>query len=328
MLISTTLADTWVVRSDGCQSSQKTCKEDRGRTFDPAQSRTWKQLGNASLSVNQNLGPYVDGVAGNETLGMGFQGSGGPVLQQQSVVAYTSPDLNVGMFGLNPWALSLDAKARGQQSFLAGLKNKSMIPSLSFGYTAGNQYVLKKFYGSLTLGGYDQTIANPLPLDIPFTGNDPSRLLQVNLQSISVREQGGKVTPLLPKPVLANVDSTASMIWLPLEACRAFESAFGLKWDEKAGLYLVDDDTHSQLQQNNASVTFTITNPTAGGKARDIVLSYSAFDLLVKPPFSGINKDQQYFPLRRAANESQYTLGRTFLQESLVHDLVFTVLHS
>lgn len=316
VLISSSLANTWVVRSDGCQSSQKSCKEDRGRTFDPAASSSWKQFGNASLDVNQNLGPYVQGVVGNETLGLGYQGSGGPILDQQSVIAYSSQDLNFGMLGLNPLALSSDAKTRGQLNFLTALKNDSRISSSSFGYTAGNEYTGKKVYGSLTLGGYDASLADPLPINHPFTGSDPSRLLQVHLQTISVKEQGGKTTTLLSSPISASIDSTVSMIWLPIDVCRAFESAFGLKWDEKTNLYLVDEDMHAQIQQKNASVTFILANPKAGGTTNQIVLPYKAFDLSVKPPFEGISQEQKYFPLRRAANESQYTLGRTFLQEA------------
>jgi hypothetical protein len=36
---------------------------------------------------------------------------------------------------------------------------------------------------------------------------------------------------------------------------------------------------------------------------------------VAKPPFAGLTESVRYFPLKQAANETQYTLGRTFLQE-------------
>jgi hypothetical protein len=49
----------------------------------------------------------------------------------------------------------------------------------------------------------------------------------------------------------------------------------------------------------------------------DITLPYAAFDLKASPPLAG-NQTFYYFPLKQAANETQYTLGRTFLQEVYV----------
>jgi len=43
-------------------------------------------------------------------------------------------------------------------------------------------------------------------------------------------------------------------------------------------------------------------------------LPYAAFDLVADYPL--VIDSSRYFPLMRAANESQYTLGRTFLQEA------------
>ena len=313
VFVSSVLSNTWVVRSDSCVNSQATCKEDRGRTFDPSASTSWKQLGDYDVGINQNIGPHVQGILGNETLTLGLQGSGGPVLHNQGVVAYSQPDLNLGMFGANALATNSSGKSQGPPSYLVSLKNQSMIPSLSFGYTAGNQYRLKKVYGSLTLGGYDSSLFRPNTLAFPFTGNDPAKYMQVKIQSITAKDQAGKVSPLLPNPIFANVDSTESMIWLPAEACKAFESTFGLVYDQKTGLYLVDDDLHTKLQEQNASVSFTLSS---GGTSADIILPYDSFDLLVKPPFLNIASQQRYFPLRRAVNDSQYTLGRTFFQEA------------
>lgn len=50
----------------------------------------------------------------------------------------------------------------------------------------------------------------------------------------------------------------------------------------------------------------------------NITLPYASFDLQLTQFYPGINQTTQYFPLRRAANDNQYTLGRTFLQESYI----------
>jgi hypothetical protein len=105
-------------------------------------------------------------------------------------------------------------------------------------------------------------------------------------------------------------------IWLPLEACQEFEKAFGLTYDNATELYLVNGDLHSRLLAENANVTFTLAQKLQGGQTIDIVLPYAAFDLVALPPYRTLNESSSYFPLRRAANETQYTLGRTFLQES------------
>ena len=257
----------------------------------------------------------MQGVFGNDTLGLGIQGSGGPLLEDQIVASYTDEDLYLGIFGLNPSSTNFSATDQGRPSYMSSLKSQNLIPSLSFGYTAGNQYRLKQVYGSLTLGGYDSSLFTPNPLTIPFA-DDPLRNLLVGIQSISAKDQGGKTSALLPTPVIAHVDSTIPMIWLPTEACKAFEEAFKLTWDEKSDLYLVNADLHDNLQRQNASVTFTLGAAVGGGQTIEIVLPYDSFDLLITPPFSSISKNQRYFPLRRASNEKQYTLGRTFLQEA------------
>src|SRR5204863_7744975 len=83
-------------------------------------------------------------------------------------------------------------------------------------------------------------------------------------------------------------------------------------------LYLLNDTHHADLLARNASVTFTLSNGVSNSIDRlNITLPYAAFSLLAKPPLAG-NQTIHYFPLQRAANETQYTLGRTFLQEVYV----------
>ncbi|KAI4123753.1 MAG: hypothetical protein LQ338_005125 [Usnochroma carphineum] len=189
-----------------------------------------------------------------------------------------------------------------------------MIASQSWGYTAGNQYRLNKVLGSLTLGGYDASRFIPNDLTIPFNQQD-IRDLTVNVNAIyTMSADGSQRSDLLPNSIAAFVDSTIPWIYLPVEACKRFEDAFGLTWNEKMQGYPVNDTLHEKLTQQNASVVFTLSNSTSGsGPSVDITLPYAAFDLVMQYPL--VRNTTRYFPLARAANESQYTLGRTFLQE-------------
>jgi hypothetical protein len=189
------------------------------------------------------------------------------------------------------------------------LKNESKIPSLSYGYTAGYYNNNPSMFGSLTLGGYDKNrfVAN----NVNFTmGADISRDLLVGIQSI---ETGS--TKLLSDPIYAFIDSAVPTIWLPLDACQAFERAFNLTWDADAELYLVSDSLHTQLQESDPTVKFNI-GPQTTGESVVIEMPYGAFDLNSQAPFSP--EAGRYFPLKRADNATQYTLGRAFLQSTYI----------
>ena len=287
----------------------------RGLLFLPNTSSTWSQYGFYALGAEQNLGSMNSALYGNDTVGLGIQGSGGPSLPNQVVAAFSTDDFYLGYFGVNPASTNFTEAEKGKASYLTTLKNQDLIPSLSFGYTAGNQYRLKQVLGSLTLGGVDSGRFTPNNLSIPF-GPQSTRSLLVGIQSISSIDQNGTTSNLLPTAVMALVDSTEAQIWLPVEACQAFEKAFGLTYNETNGFYLVDDALDAQLQAQNASVTFKLGSTVSGGETINITLPYNSFDLTLKPPAANLTSNIKYFPLRRADNDTQYTLGRTFLQEA------------
>jgi len=166
--------------------------------------------------------------------------------------------------------------------------------------------------GSLTLGGFDLFKTGPKNMSFIFA-EDISRDLTVGLQGISASLQGTNHT-LLPQGIYTFIDSTVPGIWLPLAACQQFEQLFGLTLDSTTGLYLVNDTLHQDLLNQNPNFTFTISNNIQGTPYLDIVLPYASFDLFVDYPI--VQNRTRYFPISRAANETQYTLGRVFLQEA------------
>ncbi|KXX75723.1 Chitin elicitor receptor kinase 1 [Madurella mycetomatis] len=142
--------------------------------------------------------------------------------------------------------------------------------------------------------------------------DDVTRDLVVALQSISY--SGSSSATLLSSPVNIFIDSTDPNIWLPADACDAFERAFGLTLDDETGLYLVNETHRNTLLDSNSEVSFRLSDVRSGGDTVTIVLPFAAFDLTAEHPLVG--NTSHYFPLKRANSSTQYTLGRTFLQEA------------
>lgn len=232
----------------------------------------------------------------------------------------------MGLLGLTPRSSNFTSFNNPIPSFMQSLQEQSLIPSVSWSYTAGNQYRnfhpftstsfgtfadhvvvgLSKVFGSLVLGGYDSSRFIQNNYTFPFSVDTG---LVTQLEAITT----GTGQSLLPSPItLISLDSTLPYIYLPLEACTLFENEFGLTWNETAQLYLLSDAQHSALQTRNPSITFRLgTSPTTV----NITLPYAAFDLNASWPLT--SSATPYFPLKRSINDT-YILGRTFFQEAYV----------
>ena len=307
----------------------------RGLLFDNSTSTSWQEEGLYALGAETNL-PYTEnydrGNYGYDTLGLGHTGSGSDDYEKQVVASIATPDFYVGHLGLNPQSINFTTQNDPSPSLLTTLKTMNRIPSLSYGYSAGAEYResvfafwwsylylhlpvgLKKVVGTLTLGGTDTS--RYIPNDVTFSfASDISRDLVVGLQSIQFNDGHTASQEMLPSGgILTFVDSTVPHIWLPLDSCQQFERYFGIDHDNNTDLYLVNASTHSRLLRQNASLSFQLGNDPNSGTSTTIAFPYASFDLTVSDPV--VNTTTHYFPIRRAANNSQYTLGRAFLQES------------
>ena len=176
---------------------------------------------------------------------------------------------------------------------------------------------LKGVDGSLTLGGYDTSRFTQSSVSYDFA-DDNTRDLVVGIKSItaSAVDDPQASINLLPNETLAFIDGGVSHIWLPLESCQAFEAAFGLIYDSTTNLYLVNNTLHDALVSRNTSITFQLANDLTSVGNVNITLPYASFDLELTTNYPGITNTTRYFPIRRATNDSQNTLGRTFLQEA------------
>ncbi|KAL8644614.1 MAG: hypothetical protein Q9226_007677 [Calogaya cf. arnoldii] len=315
VLLSTAGQATWVVSDQSCTPDElNTCEKDSGGLFKSNVSQTWKELGFYSLGLETNLGPSDNATFGLETVGLDYSNAtGGPLLSNQVVAALSGSQYSLGVFGLGRQPTDLNNFTNPRPSFLTTLYSQGYIPSLSWSYTAGARYRNKGVFGSLTLGGYDT--ARLLPNNVSFDlAPDISRDLVVGLQGVISSESNGSQHLLLPSPHLTFIDSTIPYLYMPLEACILFEQALGLKWNESEQLYIVDEELHRDLLMRKPTFTFELGNSLTGGPTVDIILPYSSFDLSFKPTYD--SEPVRYFPLQRAANKSQLTLGRSFLQEA------------
>lgn len=153
--------------------------------------------------------------------------------------------------------------------------------------------------------------------------DDVSRRFVVELTAITTTIQpltGAFTSPtntdLMQKTISLAIDSTVPYLYLPQEICALFEEAFGLVWVSSSNRYIANLTAQPALQKLNPNITFTLANPQ--GETLNITFPYSAFNITIQP--NKTNPDTILsFPLKRAFNDTQYTLGRTFLQESYVN---------
>ena len=276
-------------------------------------SSSWSTQGTHSIHSNatvSTLGQY-----GLDTVGLGSDASTGLTIQSSIVAGIPAAPYYLGELGLKP--SNAAGPTDGRQSLSTMLVSQGMIPSSSFGYSAGALYRPGPVFGSLTFGGYDS--ARIIPNGLTFAITDLNEL-RVPLQAITASNTLQQNATLLSSNITALLDTSTPHSWLPLSACKAFENAFGLIWDIDSMYYLVNDSTHQQLLNKNPSVTFTFGGSLARPatsipeKLVNITLPYGAFDLQAAAPIfpNGTN----YFPIRRAANDTQYTIGRAFFQEA------------
>jgi hypothetical protein len=122
---------------------------------------------------------------------------------------------------------------------------------------------------------------------------------------------------------LHTIDSSTPFLWLPQPICDAFAQAFNLVYDDNLQLYFYADNgtTLDKIRNQNITFTFSIAGQVPASTSVDINLPYAAFDLELSYPYPGLaanvtSGSTSYFPLRRAANYTQYTIGRSFLQEA------------
>ena len=132
------------ITQGGCiERDSPDCPQSRGGLFNLTASASRKPRGIFALGAEENLPdytlPFTNGDYGFDLLGVGNPGSG-LTLQNQVVAGIANKNFYLGYLGLTSRPTNFTDFNDPKPSFLSSLKNQSHIPSLSFGYTAGNQY--------------------------------------------------------------------------------------------------------------------------------------------------------------------------------------------
>ncbi|KAF9698521.1 hypothetical protein EKO04_003593 [Ascochyta lentis] len=333
VLPSTKSGVTYVIAPEGCNqpTDPTNCANLRGAEifdstqntgFQVARSTQWSAIGQYGVDLEDALNMTAEGLFGYDHVALRpavdtYSDANVTSIDHQVVAAVADMDYYMGVLPLGQAESSFSSLSEPQKSLIWNLRNTSRIPSLSYAYTAGAKYRLKSVFGSLILGGYDSTRFTPNANDFSFTfSSDPSRLLTVGVDSIMATNTLKGTFSLSSGSHFSVIDSTVAQLWLPTDICTQFEEAFGLTYDANTDLYLVNDTIHANLTALNPVITVKLVNSLqdTSTKYTNIQLPYAAFDLQASYPF--YTNATRYFPIRRAANDSQYVLGRTLLQEA------------
>lgn len=325
VLVSTASAETWVIGEGGCDGTA-ICASLRGGLFNSTQSSTWTPEGFYDLGLDTQLG--FSGYGGYGLDDVTF-GTTGVTLTDTIISTINSTEYWIGFFGVGivPGNFSTFTATSPISDLV---EKEDVIPSHSYGYTAGAKYQLKGEPVSLTLGGYDEN--RFVPHDTTFQLN-PSQQPELFIDSISVSSSltsSNWSTPvsLLSRTdrVYATVDSSTPYLWLPPTVCERFASSLGLTYNDSLNLYTFDGNAsqHGALQNSDLTFTFNLSDISTSTDIVTITLPYAAFDLQLTYPaipntsYGDDDATKNYFPLRRATSESQYTIGRAFLQEAYI----------
>ncbi|KAI4238321.1 MAG: hypothetical protein LQ352_007886 [Teloschistes flavicans] len=286
LLASSQNPETWVILDEGCVATDPSnCSVTRGGVYVYSNSSSWSKKGVYGLTSESNLGYTQNsdaGAYGWDNVAVATPDGSNIVLNHSVIAGLATKDFYLGSLGLaaraTEWQDHSDSNDTfSRDSLITTLQKQNLIPTLSYGYTAGASYIA--------------------------------------IQAISVTNSLAE-SQLLSTGIYTLVDSTVPHIWLPIAACQAFEDAFGITFDPITNYYLVNDTQHDAMVKQDAEVTFQLGTSLNGGSVINITLPYASFDMNIGPPVTKTQK--RYFPLRRAKDDSQNTLGRTFLQEAFL----------
>ena len=151
VLISTASSDAWIPIAQGCtQFDVSNCPELRGVEvfnsvqnpgFQSNESSTWSLIGLYAVDTEEHLNITGNGLHGYDTIQLGASQDSSVLSVNHSVVAaIPDKDIFLGQLGLGIQPLSFSSASNSTPSLLQSLKDNDQIPSLSFGYTAGNPY--------------------------------------------------------------------------------------------------------------------------------------------------------------------------------------------
>ncbi|THC95062.1 hypothetical protein EYZ11_005457 [Aspergillus tanneri] len=296
------------------------CSSKRGGLFSANESTTWKGSGKHAASKDSSTQEYF----GSDALYLGVQ-----EFTEDPILIVNDTDTWVGSLGLAVDMGDRDG-AFGFSVMETAFINTSVVPSSSYGYTAGAYYRLKGVPASLTLGGVDKARF--------YEGNTTFHLsrsgipvISLNSLYISSGTQTNNVTRLNKSINPSNsagsayytLDSSTSYLWLPESAFQAFGYAFNLTYDDRIGFYTYGNDTslRDRLLRMNISISFSISDLPNAAENVNITLPFQAFNHELTYPYPNLppeysNTSLPYLPVKKASTDKEQRIGRVFFQEA------------
>jgi hypothetical protein len=135
VFVSTASQETWVIGPGGCDGTSKCEAERGGKLFEANASTTWEDQGAFALGLDPQLGFGGNGIYGFDSVAFGDQFS----VPSQVIGVINTTDYWLGYFGLGVEPTNFTSTDK--PTFLDSMvENQSLIPSHSYGYTAGAHY--------------------------------------------------------------------------------------------------------------------------------------------------------------------------------------------
>jgi hypothetical protein len=322
VLPATLSQETWVIGPGGCDGTS-TCESVRGGVFDSSQSSTFQPYGLYELGATPGVASGSFGYYGLDTVAL----NDGVSEPDQIVSVINTTEVLLGELGLGVQQTRLNGSENVLPLLSSLVQNNSVIPSHSYGYTAGAAYRLKGVPASLALGGIDANRFAPNSMSFTLS-SDYAPVIAIN--SITVSSSGlplnwdSNPMQLLDESQAETftIDTSTPFLWLPEAVCDNFANALNLTYNDDLQLYFYANDTSpSSLDAWDLAFNFSIGNLPGANDNIELSLPYGAFNLKLSFPYPGLDANfssasVDYFPLRRASNDSQYIIGRAFLQET------------
>jgi Eukaryotic aspartyl protease len=314
-----------VIGPGGCDGTI-TCQTTRGGVFYSNLSTTFQDYGFYELGSDPDLAGSQYGYYGLDTLAL----DDGVSEPEQIIAIINTTDSLLGQLGLGVQQTRLNG-SENVLPFLSSLvQNDSFIPSHSYGYTAGASYRLKGVPASLALGGVDANRFTPNGMSFTLS---PDYAPVVAINSISV-SSGAEILPpnwnsnpieLMDNSQAENfvIDSSTPFLWLPEAVCENFAQTLNLTYDNTLQLYVFGDNNSSPEILAGWELTFNFALGNLPGAENNIEISlpYDTFNLQLSFPYRNLDAEfgsppTNYFPIRKAADNTQFIIGRAFLQET------------
>ncbi|KAM0221559.1 hypothetical protein ACHAPQ_000081 [Fusarium lateritium] len=337
VLVSTALSEFWAVGPGGCLPKEPHCIAARGGVYSPQESSDLSALGIWQLGLNY-LGYGGNGDYGRDRISMQSPLSDELYIMDDVLIATvnTTSYLN-GLFGLGITQGNFNGTV-ADSPLTQAVAQYGLIPSYSFGYTAGAYY--RNTPVSLTLGGVKPSRYKEH--DNVFTLTQEDNLQRPLVRGIEITPPDGQDAPdsWEPEQLLlsqwnssfyAIIDSTTPYLWLPESVCDQFAQALNLTYNSTFELYTISDDQYRAYKKDESfSLTFVLSSfddndnfgdPYDVSGIVNITIPLRAFVGLLQYPFMQDTIKYgdpaiPYFMLRKAQDSAAYILGRSFLQES------------